>query len=372
VLQDVNGGSVTSESYTFDKVGNHLSSVGLDSWLYNSSNQLTSTPATSFSYDNNGNMLTKSDANGTATYAWDFENRLASTFTPGAGITTFRYDPFGRRIQKSGSLGTTIYLYDGANIVAEYDGTGVLAAKYAQGAGVDQPLAMWLGGQVLYHQTDALGSITSLNDATGSSVVSYSYNSFGATTSVGSVINPFRYTGREWDSETGLYYYRARYYDPTTGRFINEDPVRFWSGVDFYKYVDNSPPNAVDPSGEQKIYGNWCGPDWTGGHKESYDPGHDHLMADGKPYYKPPDDALDKACMKHDMCYYNCRADNKCDKTARKNCMVSCNRELAGAAHNSGISGPREWAIETYMQNYGPPDSNVGSNESCGCTEGKK
>jgi RHS repeat-associated protein len=159
----------------------------------------------------------------------------------------FLYDPFGRRIQKSGPLGTTTYVYDGANIVAEYDGTGALAAKYAQGAGVDQPLAMWRGGQSGYYQADGLGSITSLTDAAGSPLTTYTYDAFGWTTSTGALFNPFQYAGREWDQETGLYYYRARYYDPLTGRFTSEDPAR--DGLNFFAYVRNNPINRTDPFG---------------------------------------------------------------------------------------------------------------------------
>jgi RHS repeat-associated protein len=84
-------------------------------------------------------------------------------------------------------------------------------------------------------------------------------------------------------------YYRARYYDPTIGRFLSEDPIRFWGGVDFYKYVDNSPTNMTDPSGKLPIHGNWCGPNWTGGRIEQYDPGHDKSGIDGPwPYYNGP------------------------------------------------------------------------------------
>lgn len=78
-----------------------------------------------YTYDNNGNTLTKVDASGTTSYAWNFENRLASVTLPnGGGVVSFKYDPFGRRIQKWSSSGVTNYVYDGANIVAEYDGTG--------------------------------------------------------------------------------------------------------------------------------------------------------------------------------------------------------------------------------------------------------
>ncbi|MDR3764529.1 MAG: RHS repeat-associated core domain-containing protein, partial [Acidobacteriota bacterium] len=72
---------------------------------------------------------------------------------------------------------------------------------------------------------------------------------FGNTTATEGIHNPFRYTGREHDTETGLYYYRARYYDPTIGRFLSEDPLRIKGGINFYTYVKNNPIKYVDPSG---------------------------------------------------------------------------------------------------------------------------
>ena len=78
----------------------------------------------------------------------------------------------------------------------------------------------------------------------------YTYDSFGKlTASTGSLVNPFRYTARESDSETGLYYYRARYYDTTSGRFLSEDPLEFAGGFNFYRYVSNRPLDFRDPLG---------------------------------------------------------------------------------------------------------------------------
>lgn len=124
-------------------------------------------------------------------------------------------------------------------------------------------------------------------------------------------------TGYAYDS---VVYYRARYYDPTIGRFLSEDPVRFWGGIDFYKYVDNSPTNAKDPSGRGKIYGNWCGGDCTGGRIEQYDSHHDHDF-----YYSVPIDNLDDACRTHDIRYYECRQAYKCNKAGRIACMRTAN-----------------------------------------------
>jgi RHS repeat-associated protein len=251
-LTQVTQGGNATEGYTYDEVGNRLSDLTSTSWQYNSSNQLASTTFGTYTYDNNGNTLTKSDTSGTTQYAWDVENRLKSVTLPdNGGVVTFKYDPFGRRIQKSSATGaTSVYVYDGANIVDEYDGAALLA-KYAQGAGIDQPLAMNRQGSTVYYNADALGSITSLNDTTGAIVATYQYDAFGKSTgTTGTLANSFRYTGREWDQEIGLYYYRARYFDSSIGRFLSDDPVGFKGGPNFYRYVLNNPASLVDPSGE--------------------------------------------------------------------------------------------------------------------------
>lgn len=204
----------------------------------------------SYTYDNNGNTLTKADTSGTTQYAWDFENRLASVTLPGAGgVVTFKYDPFGRRIQKSSGMGATNFAYDGASIVAELSSAGAVTAKYAQGSGIDQQLAMYRNGVTALYDADGLGSVTSLYDTAGVQDATYGFASFGTATSTGTLLNPFQYTGREWDSETGIYYYRARYYDVRTGRFVSEDPKGFEAGLNFYTYVDNRPANLTDPFG---------------------------------------------------------------------------------------------------------------------------
>jgi RHS repeat-associated protein len=250
-LTQVAQGANTTESYSYDGVGNRLSSLGASPYSYNNSNELTGKPGASYTYDNNGNTLTKTDSNGTTSYVWDFENRLVSVTLPGTGGTvTFKYDPFGRRIQKSGPSGTTNYLYDGANILEEVDATGTVLARYTQGPGIDEPLAVAQGGVTSYYQADGLGSVTSLTDTTGALAATYTYDTFGnLTASSGTVTNPYRYTGRELDSETGLYYYRARYYDPQVGRFIAEDPAGFGGGTNKFAYALDNPAVFKDPLG---------------------------------------------------------------------------------------------------------------------------
>jgi RHS repeat-associated protein len=164
--------------------------------------------------------------------------------------SSFKYDPFGRRIYKSSSSGTSVYAYDGDNLVEETNSSGAVVARYSQTQNVDEPLAMLRSGATSYYHADGLGSVTSLSSSAGSIANTYTYDSYGKlTASTGSLVNPFRYTSRESDAETGLYYYRARYYDAQAGRFLSEDPMRFKAGINFYQYVKNNAANLADPFG---------------------------------------------------------------------------------------------------------------------------
>jgi RHS repeat-associated protein len=305
-LTQVTQGSSTTESYTYDLVGNRLSSLGMSPYNYNSSNQLTSTPAATYTYDKNGNVKTKVDATGTITYNWDYyTNKLTSVVLPnGGGTVSFKYDPFGRRIQKSGPGGTTNYLYDGMNLLEEVDQSGNVLARYTQGSSVDEELSELRASTTSYYEADGLNSITSLSSAAGVLANTYTYDSFGnRTASTGTLTNPFQYTGREFDQETGINYYRMRYYDSSSGRFISEDPAAFdlrWPNL--YLYVNNSPTGLVDPSGlSPQVIGpficTWC---WE------FDQGA-AWMWDG---YERMRDMKWRKSDKYFHCMANCRATN--------------------------------------------------------------
>jgi RHS repeat-associated protein len=248
VMQGIN----TTESYSYDPVGNRLASLGVSPYAYNAANELTSKPGVTYTYDNNGNTVSKTDSTGTTAYAWDFENRLTQVTLPGSGGTgTFKYDPMGRRIYKSSGANTSIYAYDSANLIEETNSGGTAVARYAQGLNVDEPLGMLRNGGSSYYDADGLGSITSLTNSSGGLAQTYSFDSLGRlTNSSGSLTNPFRFIGRELDDETGLYFFRARYFDSQIGRFISEDPIGFAGGdIDVYRYSMNSSVNLDDPFG---------------------------------------------------------------------------------------------------------------------------
>jgi RHS repeat-associated protein len=142
------------------------------------------------------------------------------------------------------------YLNDGSNLLEELDSAGNVLARYSQSTNVDEPLSELRSSTSSYYQADGLGSITSLSNAAGVLANTYTYDSFGKlTASTGTLVNPFQYTSREFDNETGQHYYRSRYFDSTLGRFTSEDAVSFLGGINFYAYALNQPTNYIDPHG---------------------------------------------------------------------------------------------------------------------------
>jgi YD repeat-containing protein len=159
LTQATQGGS-TTESYAYDPVGNRTASLGVSSYTTNASNELTATSGASYTYDSNGNTLTKTVGSNTTSYAWDYENRLTSVTLPSSGGTvSFKYDPMGRRIYKSLSTGgTSVFAYDGDNLIEETNSSGAAVARYEQTDNIDEPLGMLRSSATSYYQVDGLGS----------------------------------------------------------------------------------------------------------------------------------------------------------------------------------------------------------------------
>jgi len=131
----------------------------------------------------------------------------------------------------------------------EIDENGNKAAIYAYGPSIDEPISIVRNESSYYYHADHLGSIKILTDENENVVATYQYDAFGTILQeIGSINNPYRFTGREWDAESGLYYYRARYYDAVFGRFLQKDPAGVEEG-NLYTYVKNNPINYKDPSG---------------------------------------------------------------------------------------------------------------------------
>ena len=244
----------TPQAFAYDPVGNRTTGGS----VVNAGNQLTADANHSYQYDDNGNLTRKTLlATGALTaYTYDAENRLTKVEEFVAGnptafaTSTYRYDGLDRRIEKVANGHTKRYIYDGEDILLEYDGTNALLARYTHGPTADEPIAITRNGQTYFYHADALGTVTELTDSTGATANSYAYDAYGSLLGqTGAVENPLAYTGRELDTDTGLYYYRARYYDTRTGRFLQKDPIGMIGGHNLYRYVRNNPVNDTDSLG---------------------------------------------------------------------------------------------------------------------------
>ena len=203
-----------------------------------------------FTYDAEGQLTQRSGGvMGLVTYTWNALGQLTQVTGP-AGTTTYGYDGFGQRVRQTANGVVTRYVVEGGQVAVEVGATGSLQAAYTYYPGTDRPHGMWRGGQQYYYLQDAEGNVRGLVNAAGSLVETYTYTPDGQLLSGGGVVtNPYRWKGREWDAAAGLYYVRARYYDPAVGRFVSEDPLGLAGGLNLYAFAGADPVNYSDPSG---------------------------------------------------------------------------------------------------------------------------
>ncbi len=211
-------------------------------YMSNGLNQYTAAGGASFAYDANGNLT----SDGSNTFAYDAENRLVSV--TGAHTATLSYDPLGRLWQISAPSGTTRFIYDGDHDVVETDGSGNSLRAFDWGPGADEPLVWWEGSGPKMLYADERGSVISAADSNGNVVATNTYDEYGIPGSANS--GRFQFTGQAWLSELGFYYYKARMYSPTLGRFLQTDPVGYKDQINLYEYVGDEPIDGTDPTGE--------------------------------------------------------------------------------------------------------------------------
>jgi len=284
-----------NESFSYDALGNRLTYNGVSSTYDNSGQRIQDDGQFTYVYDANGNIIYKSNKQNGVSYTFEYSalNQLkkatvTSTSLNGNVLKTieYKYDPAGRRISRqvtdfedSSKSKTQKYYYDGDNIIAELDADNNLTASYTHSLlrpddvlGAKFTISAVNNGLVtsegnVYYLKDHLNTVNEITNAAGDIVQKMEYSVFGVLRSVknsigaevdfesASIRSSFTYTGREYEPELGMYYYRARYYDPSVGRFLQQDPDpgKLASPITFlskYIYTANNPVMFSDPSGK--------------------------------------------------------------------------------------------------------------------------
>jgi RHS repeat-associated protein len=267
VTNDPNGNN-RIVSYTYDAVGNRLTKTdsvsGVTTYTYNNLNQLDFLTApggvTDYTYDDSGNLISEVTGNNSTVYRWenDGENRLVGVTVTEGGVTRnvgYKYNDRGIRVGKVVDGVETRYLIDElqpySQVVEEYDAAGNPKGSYVYGYDLVGKLQ---GNQPSFYHADGLGSTRLLTNGLGAVTDSYAYDAYGnLIAATGGSNNPYLFAGEQRDSETGLDYLRARYYDPLVGRFVSADAYEGTlndpMSLHDYQYAHANPVVNTDPSG---------------------------------------------------------------------------------------------------------------------------
>jgi len=275
-------GRLVSESFTqsgtnalthfsYDLAGNRLSVSSEFSVVNNTytHNRLTAvSDGTSLAYDTAGNVtniVSAFSAPSARKLTWNAQRQLVSVSTNGAFAESYAYDALGRRISTTDSSGTTYHVYDGDECVADLDASGNPFRSYVWGPGIDDLLAVTVYGadatNTYYAIKDHLGSVHALVDESGNAALTVRYDAWGTPQVLSFIPHPssfpFRYLfqGREYSFATGLYSFRARWYEPRLGRWLSNAPIGISGGLNLYEFCRSNPVNWKDPNGLEGMWG---------------------------------------------------------------------------------------------------------------------
>lgn len=242
------------EQFAYDATGNRTRFGGSVS-AFDVMNRVVRSGDVSFRHDEFGNLISRTDGRDRgATYRYNGQGLLVEAIDGHGRSVRFTYDAFGRRVSKRDGQNITRYSWAGRQLLRERltrEGLTVERRDYLYYPGQHLPLAVRINDRCYFYHTDRSGTVLALTDSDGEMVWQADYSAFGEVTiRIEYVSQPLRLLGHYHDSETGLYYNLFRYYDPTLGRYITPDPIRYESGsTNFYQYADNDPINRSDPEG---------------------------------------------------------------------------------------------------------------------------
>ncbi len=207
-----------------------------------------------YTYDNDGNLIYKSQNGNQTSYQWDALGRLTEVYYDVNGEINhvkYLYNADGQRIYEITNGSLTGNLYDNGILISEYDNNGVVVSQYIHGIGLGNDV-----GSLIYKQTASdtqiyyhnyRGDVISITDANGDLIASYRYDAFGNI--IGSLNPELGFASKRYNSSTELSFFGARYYDASLGRFISRDPMKYVDGPNMYIYVSNNPLLFFDPFG---------------------------------------------------------------------------------------------------------------------------
>jgi len=261
----------TETDYVFDPMGNWDSMTtngATQNRSHNPLNQITSIDAVNFLYDPNGNLID----DGNKTYDYNTENRLIKVTRKSDSqvLAQYKYDALGRRVSKSTATKATNFIYDGISFLtlAELSSSGSTEKTFLWGMDLSGGKEIGgIGGLIEVEDINTGSNYVCLNDVNGNIVMladadtgqitgEYTYSAFGRLVSVNGMdaaANPFRFSSKYHDGETGFYYYGFRYYSPELGRWLNRDPIEENGGLNLYRFVENNSINDVDLFGEYTL-----------------------------------------------------------------------------------------------------------------------
>jgi RHS repeat-associated protein len=268
IAETVRSSETSLVEYAYDLAGNRLMAV--DDGITNvytlaTGNRLVGWGDGSWAgYDAAGNVTSAYyDAARRLDIEWNDRYQICEVRKNGVLAETYGYDALGRRIRVSDGEETNYFVYSGFHVIAEVDGDGTLRRSYTYGPGIDNLLSMTVHSEsstnTYYALTDHLGTVHAMADANGAIVESYRFDAWGRVLAVydasgqplaqSAIGNRYLWQGREYSWTTGLYYFRARWYDPVTGRWLSKDPIGISGGLNLYAFCGNNPVNFVDPLG---------------------------------------------------------------------------------------------------------------------------